>query len=32
MSEDVERDAQDTELRLEDLDKVAGGEIRQASD
>ena len=27
MSEDVERDAQDTELRLEDLDKVAGGEI-----
>ena len=27
MSEDAERDAQDTELRLEDLDKVAGGEI-----
>ena len=27
MSEDVERDAQDTELRLEDLDKVAGGKI-----
>ena len=25
MSEDVERDAQDTELRLEDLDKVSGG-------
>jgi len=25
-------EAQDAELSLEDLDKVAGGEIRQASD
>ncbi len=27
MSEDIKKEAQDTELRLEDLDKVAGGEI-----
>ena len=27
MSEEIKKEAQDTELRLEDLDKVAGGEI-----